>query len=172
MTGIDLLPREFREAARRRRALAGVVVVLLLVAASLAAARIELSHQVADWESRRSSLEAERARLARVAEKKAEVARLEKLLEEGAAAGRVAPWGELLWYLAVSTPPGVVLQELRGDGQAISLSGQAEDLVGVAVMTRALEACPYLEQVAVGRLERADPSGRVAFTASACWRSR
>lgn len=173
MTTIDLLPRELKERTRRRRMLLGAGVVALLLLTGLVVGRLELSRQVKAWEERRARVEAERAGLARLADKKAEIARLEQLLQEGTAPrGGIPPWGELLWFLGRVTPPQVVLRELRWDGTALSLSGEASDLAAMAVLVRALEGCPYLERVAVTQVTRGERKGPVVFAVAATWRSR
>lgn len=173
MTGIDLLPRELKERARRRRMLLAVGLAAFLVVVGLVGARLELSRQVKVWEERRAGVEAERARLTRLADKKAEITRLEQLLKEGAGPGTgIPPWGELLWFLARVTPSQVVLRELRWDGTTLSLSGEATDLAAMAVLVRALEGCPYLERVAVSQVTRGGGKGPVAFTLAASWRRR
>lgn len=172
MTTIDLLPRELKERARRRRVLLAIGLAAFLVVGGLVAGRLELSRQVQVWEERRARVEAERARLARLADKKAEIARLEKLLREGTAPDtRIPPWGELLWFLARVTPSQVVLRELRWDGTTLRLSGEASDLAAMAVLVRALEGCPYLERVAVTEVTRSE-RGPVVFAVAATWRTR
>lgn len=173
MTTIDLLPRELKERARRRRMLFAAGLVALLVVGGLVVGRLELSRQVKAWEERRARVEAERAGLARLADKKAEIARLEKLLQEGTAPDtRIPPWGELLWFLARVTPSQVVLRELRWDGTTLGLSGEAADLAAMAVLVRALESCPYLERVAVTEVTRGERNGPVVFAVAATWRTR
>lgn len=172
MTTIDLLPREIKERTRRRRVRLVLAMVAGVLIAGLVGARIELIHQVEAWEGRLARVEAERARLDRLAEKKAEVARLEQLLGQATTpTGTVIPpWGELLWFLARLTPPQVVLRELRWDGTTLHLSGQAGDLAATATLVRALEGCPYLDQVALAQVARGEQKGLLVFTVTAAWR--
>lgn len=172
MTAIDLLPREMKERGSRRRRRLALVLAAGLVLLGTLWVRWEVALKIRFWEQELARVEAERRRLNRLVEKRAEIGRLEKLLAEtttGAGKG-IHPWGELLRHLARITPPGAVWKQLTWDGKTLNFAGEARSWQELAVLARGLASCPYLTNISVSQVVRAAPGGPLTFTVSASWR--